>query len=85
MFFSFQDKLLSKFGIELEQRGTLNITMCCIRQQCKNIENINNIKTNDLVSAQALVKSVNNVMASFKRARQRMILACQPILSPTHS
>ncbi|XP_025418079.1 Meckel syndrome type 1 protein homolog [Sipha flava] len=82
---NFKDKFLSKFGMELEQRGTLSITLCYLRQNCKSIENINNIKTSDVVSAQALVKSVNNVMASFKRARQRMLLACQPILSPTHS
>lgn len=71
--------------MEVEQRGTLNITLNYLIQHCKNIENRNNINTSDIVSAQALVKSVNNVMASFKRARQRMLLACQPILSPTHS
>lgn len=71
--------------METEQRGTLNIKLSCLKQRCKNIENINNINSSDIVSAQALVKSVNNVMASFKRARQRMILACQPILSPSHN
>lgn len=76
---------MSKFGIETEHRGTLNIKLNCVKQRCKNIENINNFNTSDIVSAQTLVKSVNNVMASFKRARQRMLLACQPILSPSHN
>jgi len=71
--------------MEIEQRGTLNITLSNLIQRCKSIENTNNINTNDIVSAQALVKSVNNVMASFKRARQRMLLACQPILSPSQN
>lgn len=44
---------------------------------------MNYINTSDIVSAQTLVKSVNNVMASFKRARQRMLLACQPLLNPS--
>lgn len=70
--------------MEIEQRGTINIKLGCLMQHCKNIENIN-INTSDIVSAQALVKSVNNVMASFKKARQRMLLACQPILSPSHN
>lgn len=70
--------------MEVEQRGTLSITLSYLKQHCKSIKNINNINTSDIVSAQGLVKSVNNVMASFKRARQRMLLACQPILSPTH-
>jgi len=71
--------------METEHRGSLNITLSNVIQRCKSIENINNIHTSDIVSAQALVKSVNNVMASFKRARQRMLLACQPILSPSHN
>lgn len=71
--------------METEQKGTINIKLSSLKQYCKNIENINNINTSDIVSAQALVKSVNNVMASFKRARQRMLLACQPILSPSHN
>lgn len=66
--------------MEIEQRGTLDITFCNLKQCCKKIESIN-INTDDIVSAQALVKSVNNVMASFKRARKRMLLACQPILN----
>ncbi|XP_026812777.1 Meckel syndrome type 1 protein isoform X1 [Rhopalosiphum maidis] len=82
---NFNEKLLSKFGMETEHRGSLNITLSNLMQRCKSIENINNINTSDIVSAQALVKSVNNVMASFKRARQRMLLACQPILSPSHN
>lgn len=73
--------MFSKFGMEVEQRGTLDITFCNLKQCCKKIESINNTNTGDIVSAQALVKSVNNVMASFKRARKRMLLACQPILS----
>lgn len=77
--------MLSKFGMETEHRGILNITMTNLIQRCKSIENTNNINTNDIVSSQVLVKSVNNVMASFKRARQRMLLACQPILSPSHN
>lgn len=67
--------------MEVEHRGTLNITLSNLMQRCKSINNTeNNTNTSDIVSAQALVKSVNNVMASFKRARQRMLLACQPIL-----
>jgi len=69
--------------MEIEQRGTINIKLSCVKQCCKSINN--NINTNDVVSAQSLVKSVNNVMASFKRARQRMLLACQPILSPSRN
>jgi len=71
--------------METEHRGILNITLTNLMQRCKIIENTNNINTSDIVSSQALVKSVNNVMASFKRARQRMLLACQPILSPSHN
>jgi len=71
--------------MEVEHRGTLDITLSNLMQRCKSIENTNNINTSDIVSAQTLVKSVNNVMASFKRARQRMLLACQPILSPSHN
>jgi len=71
--------------METENRGVLNITLTNLMQCCKSIENTNNINTSDIVSSQALVKSVNNVMASFKRARQRMLLACQPILSPSHN
>jgi len=72
--------------MEVEHRGTLNITLSNLMQRCKSFENTNNnINTSDIVSAQTLVKSVNNVMASFKRARQRMLLACQPILSPSHN
>jgi len=71
--------------MEIEQRGTINIKLSCLKQHCKSNENINNINSNNIVSAQALVKSVNNVMASFKKARQRMFLACQPILSPSHN
>lgn len=70
--------------MEVEQRGILNITLSSLKQYSKSIENGNNINTGDIVSAQTLVKSVNNVMASFKRARQRMLLACQPLLSPIH-
>lgn len=71
--------------MEVEHRGTLDITLSNIMQRRKSIGNTNNnMNKNDIVSAQALVKSVNNVMASFKRARQRMLLACQPILSPSH-
>lgn len=78
--------MLSKFGMEVEHRGTLDITLSNLMQRCKNINNTdNNLNPSDIVSAQALVKSVNNVMASFKRARQRMLLACQPILSPSHN
>ncbi|VVC44581.1 B9 domain [Cinara cedri] len=80
---NFNEKLLSKFGLEVEQKGTLNITLNLLKQHCKNIGNMNCINTSDIVSAQALVKSVNNVMSSFKRARQRMLLACQPILCPS--
>lgn len=69
--------------METEQRGSIHIKFSCLKQFCKNNENISNTTTNGIVSAQALVKSVNNVMASFKRARQRMLLACQPILSPS--
>jgi len=72
--------------MEVEHRGTLEITLSNLMQRCKSINNTdNNINPCDIVSAQALVKSVNNVMASFKRARQRMLLACQPILSPSHN
>lgn len=71
--------------METEQKGTINIKLHCLKQVCQNIENINNNNVSDIVSAQMLVKSVNNVMASFKRARQRMLLACQPILSPSHT
>lgn len=69
--------------MEIEQSGTLNVTVSNLVQHSKTTENINNINSSDMVSAQALVKSVNSVMASFKRARQRMLLACQPILSPS--
>lgn len=68
--------------MEVEHRGTLNINLSILRQCCQSIENISNANTSDIISAQTLVKSVNTVMASFKRARQRMLLACQPILSP---
>jgi len=72
--------------MEVEHRGTLDITLSNLMQRSKSINNTDyNINPSDIVSAQALVKSVNNVMASFKRARQRMLLACQPILSPSHS
>jgi len=72
--------------MEVEHRGTLDITLSNLMQHRKSIGNTNNnMNKNDIVSAQALVKSVNNVMASFKRARQRMLLACQPILSPSHN
>lgn len=70
--------------MKIEQRGSLNITLSYLKQQCRSIENINDIGT-DIVSVQALVKSVNNIMSSFKRARQRMLLACQPILSPSNN
>lgn len=73
--------MFSKFGMEIEERGTLDITFCNLKQCCENIGNSNNTNNGDIVSAQTLVKSVNNVMASFKRARKRMLLACQPILS----
>lgn len=69
--------------MEIEQRGSLNITLSYLKQKCKSKENVNDNVNSDIVSVQALVKSVNNVMASFKRARQRMLLACQPILSPS--
>lgn len=75
---------MSKFGMEIEQRGSINITLSCLKQHNKSIESTKNANI-DIVSAQYLVKSVNNVMASFKRARQRMLLACQPILSPSHN
>jgi len=69
--------------MEVELKGTLDITLSNLMQRCKSIRNTNNdMNTNDIVAAPALVKSVNNVMASFKRARQRMLLACQPILNP---
>lgn len=71
--------------MEIEQSGSIHITLSCLKQHGKSIECIKNISTYDIVSAQALVKSVNKVMASFKRARQRMLLACQPILSPSHN
>lgn len=70
--------------MEVEQRGSINITLSCLKQCHKDMKNMNNICTNNIVSAQTLIKSVNSVMASFKRARQRMLLACQPILSPSN-
>lgn len=70
--------------MEVEQRGSINITLSCLKQCYKNMKNMNNISTNNIVSAQTLIKSVNSVMASFKRARQRMLLACQPILSSSN-
>lgn len=70
--------------MEVEQRGSINITLSYLKQCYKNMKNMNNISTNNIVSAQTLIKSVNSVMASFKRARQRMLLACQPILNPSN-
>lgn len=70
--------------MEVEHRGAINFKASTLKQHCKNIKNINN-NNSDIVSAQTLVKSVNTVMASFKRARQRMLLACQPILSPSQN
>jgi len=71
--------------MEIKHSGTINITLSYLKQNCQSIDNINNIDTNDRVSTRALVKSVNNVMASFKKARQRMLIACQPILSSSHN
>lgn len=73
--------------MQIEQKGSISITLSYLKQHRKSITNMNDIisSDSDIVSVPSLVKSVNNVMASFKRARQRMLLACQPILSSTHN
>ncbi|XP_050519965.1 tectonic-like complex member MKS1 isoform X2 [Daktulosphaira vitifoliae] len=83
--FSFNEKCLSKFGMEIEQKGSIVLRLGLLKQyHMPDKINSKSILSNDTQAAETLLNSVNNILARFKEARQRMLLACEPMMSSSH-